>query len=140
MCWHICATPVLVHTSDILRVYVMPHFINENLHNHIILFQKEENLKTEQVVFLLPCFPKCLKTLTVPLTLTSFYPTNLPKSRLGTKADKADACFRHVPQILHDRFSQNLVHNRMNSIIKSPTRFRRERCFPFYRHGVFLTY
>jgi hypothetical protein len=64
MCRRICATPVPMHTSDILRVHVMPPFINENPHNHIILFQTEENLKTEQVVFLLPCFLKCLKTLT----------------------------------------------------------------------------
>jgi hypothetical protein len=56
-CRGICATPVPVHTLDILRAY-------ENPHNHILLFQKEGNLKTEQVVFLLPYFSKCLKTLT----------------------------------------------------------------------------
>jgi hypothetical protein len=50
------AQHVSVHTSAILRAY-------ENPHNHIQLFKKEGNLKTEQVVFLLPLFPKCLKTL-----------------------------------------------------------------------------
>lgn len=63
-----------------------------------------------------------------------------PKSSLEIEADMADAYFRCISQVLHDRFSHNLVHNRVNGIINLPTRFRRERSFPFFRHGVFLTH
>jgi hypothetical protein len=35
---------------------------------------------------------------------------------------------------------EQLLNNRTNDIIKLPTRFVRERSFPLFRHGVFLTH